>query len=809
MQEHQPAGYFDSGDHPGTAGGTAVGNDTIGGIVLGSGQDAEHYDFCELEPASLAGRVHADLDGDGELDPGETPLAGVRIDLFDEQGNLTATTTTNQLGQYAFESLAPGVYSVREHQPAGYFDGIDHVGSAGGTLQGQDAIVDIHLGPAVDAVEYNFSEIPPASLSGMVHADLDGDCEFDPGELPLAGVVVQLLDGQGNVVRATVTDAAGRYTFEHLAPGTYGIRELQPSGYFDGGEEPGTAGGTVSDNDLITGIQLHPGENATEYHFCEIPPAKLSGYVFQDGPALQVTAQDAAREGFIDGLANSRDGIRTPDDRPLAGVTLRLADGSGAVLLDVWGNPIETRTDANGYYEFNLLPPGLYTVIQVQPAGYLDGRDTAGSTGGIPLNPGTFVVLPNLGGGTDAIALVPLGAGQNSIENNFSELVFEVLPELQAGPLFVFPPAATLPPPVVISPPAPIQPAVPAPDTLLAVEPPRIPVLGSGGARGYTWHLSVIDAGMPRGERRTSDVVAQLASARFDAGAWRGVSLDRGVWVLGSAVRNKSARRATLGIKGGIPVTGDFNGDGETDVGVFAEGQWFLDINANGLWDEDDLWARLGAAGDLPVTGDWDGDGKTDIGIYGKAWPGDPGAVAAEPGLPHTQNKILATATPKNVPPAPPNATLGWRTLKRTSIGEVRADVIDHVFHYGVAGDRPVTGDWDGSGVDSIGVFNDGQWTLDTTGDGRPGPGDASAVYGHAGDLPVVGDFNGDGVDEIGVYRDGTWHLDTNGNRVLDEDDSVHELGSSDHRPVVGDFDGDGVDEIGTYREQPAAEDAL
>ncbi len=92
-----------------------------------------------------------------------------------------------------------------------------------------------------------------------------------------------------------------------------------------------------------------------------------------------------------------------------------------------------------------------------------------------------------------------------------------------------------------------------------------------------------------------------------------------------------------------MPVTGDFNGDGVTDIGVFIDGQWFLDLNGNGNWDEGDLWAQLGTQEDQPVTGDWDADGKTDIGIYGPAWTRDPWAIEREPGLPDADNYPHAT----------------------------------------------------------------------------------------------------------------------------------------------------------------------
>ena len=110
-------------------------------------------------------------------------------------------------------------------------------------------------------------------------------------------------------------------------------------------------------------------------------------------------------------------------------------------------------------------------------------------------------------------------------------------------------------------------------------------------------------------------------------------------WVLGEGLEGENGPRLVrFGMRNGRPITGDFNGDGVTDVGFFLNGEWYIDLNSNGHWDEGDLWAKLGHEGDLPVTGDWDGDGKTDIGIFGRAWPGDPAAIDREPGLPAPQN---------------------------------------------------------------------------------------------------------------------------------------------------------------------------
>ena len=915
VTEVQPEGYFDSGDRVGSAGGALLGPDSIIDIALGSGVDGVRYDFCEYPPASISGRVHADLNGNCTPDEGEKLLAGVTIELLDASGNVLATTETDANGEYRFENLRPGVYGVREIQPEGYFDGPDHVGSEGGSLLGPDSIIDVELTPGVSGVrydfceyppasisgyvyedannngafddgeqpiggvelvlldaqgnptgrtsqtdasgyyrfdgldaatygvaetqpesyfdgldaagsvggaaenpgdritgavlkpgvharQYNFGELRPASISGRVHGELNGDCIPDPGEPMLSGVTVHLLDASGNRIATTTTDSQGEYRFTGLRPGAYGVEEIQPEGYLHGRTHPGSAGGSLVEPDKIVDAILGSGVDAVDYNFCEMTPAKISGYVFQDGPTIRLE-QDAPTPD----PATLRDGRFTADDRPIAGVVLQLGDATGAPLLDGQGLPITAVTDENGYYEFTMLEPGVYTVLQAHPDGYTDSLDTPGTKGGIAVNPSDNVsplILNQLAVDPrdDAIVRIPVAMGDDAVQYNFSEVVIERVPT-ESPPEYPLFPREPHPEPPLVPRTQPIASVSPVVMYIPSMPPGRydLPMGGCGGPGGYTWHLSVINAGHPRRERTAEDGFGNPSNPYFDPRTWTGTDLDQTEWVIANS-RGTPVRREQFGIHGSTPIAGDFNGDGIAEIGVFIDGIWLVDLNGNGRFDSDDFWAKLGSPGDLPVVGDWDGDGKADIGVFGPAWIGDHRAVDAEPGLPDAQN--LTTGRAKNLPPEPIDAAIGRRMMKPGDGEKLRSDLIDHVFRFGNAGDKPVAGDFNGDGVATIGIFRDGTWFLDMDGDGRWSAADVTAEFGAAGDVPVVGDFNGDGRDEIGVYHGGLWYLDSNANLERDAHDAVFELGGPGDKPAVGDFNGDGVDEIAIQRDRAA-----
>ena len=417
------------------------------------------------------------MNNNGIREPGEAGIGGVRLELLDASGNATGmTTVTDATGRYCFMGLMHGTYRVRETQPTEYFDGLDTPGTKGGVAQNPgDLIRDIMLMPGDDADDYNFGELPPATISGNVHAHLGENCDIEDGATPIANVVMHLRDAQGNLVGTTRTDANGFYQFTHLAPGTYTVIEEQPLGYFQGDADPGSEGGDALTSDVIGNVTLGGGVNGLHYDFCEIPPASLSGYVFQDGPPISVT--DASQPINV---PDYRDGKLTPDDTRLANVTLMLVDGvtglpiMGSVAMAgtyVADQAITVRTDASGYYEFVGLPPGSYGVYLVSPEGYIPGIDTAGSLGGFVISTWTVTdqgVLDQLVAPPqdDAIVGVGLLANYHSQYNNFSVVL--VTTGVQ---VFVFPPPPGQQPPPLV----PL--ALPAEPPLYALPPWQYPLL--------------------------------------------------------------------------------------------------------------------------------------------------------------------------------------------------------------------------------------------------------------------------------------------------------------------------------------------
>ena len=333
-----------------------------GSTTLGSGDVNLTIDAGVVNLPIISGYVYVDADNDGIRDTGEAPIVGAVITLtgVDVFGtSITIAVSSGADGYYQFTGLEASNlagYTLTETQPLGYLDGRDTVGTAGGTLGGpvpsRDVLTGIVVGSSTNSARNNLGELVPGSISGSVYVDITDDGNRQVGEPGIAAVSITLTgsDDLGNVVnRATTTATDGSFTFTGLRPGTYVVTEAtQPASYLDGAERAGTAGGTITTNDQISGVTIASGTTSTDNLFGEKPPA----------PVAYTSISGAVR---VDPNTNgTRD---TGENGTIAGVVITLRDVGGAVVAT-------TATDVNGNYSFSGIPVGDYSVTETQPIGY-------------------------------------------------------------------------------------------------------------------------------------------------------------------------------------------------------------------------------------------------------------------------------------------------------------------------------------------------------------------------------------------------------------------------------------------------------
>ena len=119
-------------------------------------------------------------------------------------------------------------------------------------------------------------------------------------------------------------------------------------------------------------------------------------------------------------------------------------------------------------------------------------------------------------------------------------------------------------------------------------------------------------------------------------------------------------RAYDFGLTGDLPVAGDWNLNGISEIGVFRPSthMFYLDYNGNGAYNgaSVDRAYNFGLTGDMPVAGDWNLDGRSEIGVL-------------RPSL-HTFYLDYNGNGAYNGPPA------------------------DRAYNFGLTGDWPVAGRW-------------------------------------------------------------------------------------------------------------------
>jgi uncharacterized repeat protein (TIGR01451 family) len=390
--------------------------------------------LCDEAPLELGNRVWNDTNNNGRQDPGEAPIAGVTVDLYDATGNLLNTTTTATDGTYYFTSTNPAgttrilpntPYSIRVDVTQGALGGrqlttpnsvaggngvpdtsnnaITDVRDSDATQTGNFAIIPYTTGSAGatnHGLDFGFATPPQlVNLGNQVWSDVNNDGILNNAEVGIAGVGVTLYqdtDGSGGLtvgdalISTTTTISGGFYTFTQLTPSTgattnyivavnaanFGsgnpLFNLKPStpvipssnNIADDGRNHGslipTIGSVASTPLALTAgnqpfTSTVPGDSNWTIDFGFWQPAALGDYVWVD---------------------INRDGLQNePPSDGFNGLTVSLYQ-NGVVISTT---TTASKSGSPGYYLFDNLIPGTYSVTFQVPSGYAVTLPNVGS----------------------------------------------------------------------------------------------------------------------------------------------------------------------------------------------------------------------------------------------------------------------------------------------------------------------------------------------------------------------------------------------------------------------------------------------
>ena len=323
-------------------------------VTLAPGEFNPTLDAGFFRTASIGDYVFVDTDKSGTQTPGDKPLQGVIITLY-QNGSVVGTAMSDVNGAYSFTGLTPGsnnTYTVGFQQPSGFDTTSANVGSDRGNDSNPDPITGLTSSITLSNGESNTSidagyTPQSAGLGDYVFEDKNANGTQDAGDVPIPGVLVTLYTN-GSAVATTLTSPSGMYSFTGLTPGTpYYVGFGKPAGFTPTAANVGDAT-KDSDANVTTGFSQTVTLTANEYNptidagFYK--PASLGDYVFVD---------------------NNRDGVQNAGDTPLPGVVVTLYQNGSAIAT--------TTTNGAGAYNFTGVAPGTTNVYQVafgKPSGF-------------------------------------------------------------------------------------------------------------------------------------------------------------------------------------------------------------------------------------------------------------------------------------------------------------------------------------------------------------------------------------------------------------------------------------------------------
>jgi len=363
------------------------GRTTLFSIESGETNTTLDAGFIFQVPAesSLSGQVWMDENLDGINDVAELGVENIKLELVDAMGNALVTIATDMDGNYTFDNIAEGFYTIRalntnESTATLPNQGTDDVDSDFMIIADIIRTEEIFLGIFEDIQNIDLGLVPKVTVGDFVWEDSNLNGTQEATELGLPDIEITITSVVGTFSQTTTTDSDGAYIFADIPADTYVVCISPPDGYSPTQKNQGIE-------------QLDSDANADG---CVDPITVSSGsnLDIDFGLTKNVTIEGQA---FVDLNGN---GIFNGSDPGLDGIPVRLFDQDGMLIAE---KSTLTKGDTTGFYTFDNIAAGSYFVKFEFPEDYIY------SNGNVGLDESDSDITGVFGTGTTDLILIPSG----------------------------------------------------------------------------------------------------------------------------------------------------------------------------------------------------------------------------------------------------------------------------------------------------------------------------------------------------------------------------------------------------------------
>ncbi len=313
-----------------------------------SGVDLPNNNFGNFKKITKSGMKWEDKNGNGVKDDGDNGLQDWTIKLYNSSNVEVQSKVTDVDGNYMFDPIGPGTYTVCEVLQSGWVQTFPKVGTPNPT---NETIANNCVPPngtgfgyrfttqsGVNLANNDFGNFKKITKSGTKWNDVNGNGVRDAGDGGLPNWTIRLYNSSNVLIQSKTTDGSGNYSFDPVGPGTYRVCEVIQSGWVQRYPNATTASPRPNGELVI--------------NTCFPPSGTAFGYQF--------TAQSGTNLGY-----NDFGNFHPPGEAGTA--FAKGANGTAKCFLDIPNLQNNRWGWSNG-----TLTPGTYTFTLWQGAGQCD-----------------------------------------------------------------------------------------------------------------------------------------------------------------------------------------------------------------------------------------------------------------------------------------------------------------------------------------------------------------------------------------------------------------------------------------------------